>query len=156
MCFLVSNGVWRGFAEMSLGCISYQIVAVMKKHMKEKKHHLFIPKIIIILLSVFVLCVITKSDIKDFTALFLIVILVCLLFLDDSKCHHFFDNKLSFYLGEISYHFYLNQIIVIYLSRILPQTIMSYNLIFTYIILNLSNFIISVITLCFFKKLLKG
>jgi peptidoglycan/LPS O-acetylase OafA/YrhL len=87
-----------------------------------------------------------EASIKDFTCLIFIFVFIALLFLDESPIHKVFNNKLCYFLGDISYDFYLNQIIVIYLARALPSDILHKYSDITFVVFIAINLILSLIT----------
>ena len=69
-----------------------------------------------------------------------------MLFLDESPIHKVFNNKLCYFLGDISYDFYLNQIVVIYFARVFPSELLQKYPIITFVVFVIVDLILSLIT----------
>ena len=142
--FMVSDALLRGVAEMGLGCILFVIVKKASVYLGKYKIILFVPKYILLLLILYLMT--KESGIKDFSSLIFIFVFVLLFFLDESPIHKIFNNKLCYFLGDISYDFYLNQIIIIYLARLLPSELMQQYSMITFIVFVLLDILLSIIT----------
>ena len=146
---IVSDGLLRGLAELSLGCVMFKLIKTFPASLDKLRKVFFVPKYILL---VVILYLMTKgSGIKDFSCLIFFVVFIALLFLDESPVCKIFNNKLCYFLGDISYDFYLNQIIVIYFARVLPSELLQKQPIITFISFVFADLILSVIT----KKIAK-
>lgn len=142
--FIVSDGLLRGIAEMSLGCILFKVLKVLPNVLNRYKKILFIPKYFLLVLILYTMT--KESGIKDFSCLLFILIFIALLFMDESPVHKIFNNKICYFLGDISYDFYLNQIIIIYFARVLPTDLLQEHPAITFMIFILVDLILSLAT----------
>lgn len=147
---IVSDDLLRAISEMSLGCILFKAIKTIPDSLNKFRKFLFVPKYLSLAIILYFM---TKdAGIKDFSCLILIVFFTAMLFLDKSPIHKIFNNKLCYFLGDISYDFYLNQIIVIYFARVFPSDLLQKYPIITFVIFIIVDLILSIIT----KKLSKA
>ena len=147
---IIDDGTWRGFAEMGFGCLLYAVKERINTDARWTRF-LWIPKI---LLSVIILYLLYASDgaASSFLVLVLLFVFLLLLFTDDSRLHLFFNKKIFYYLGNISYDFYLNQVLLIYLIRLLPENLLKQYWLITLLLLLISNVILSGCTHALFDR----
>lgn len=141
---IVSDGLLRGLAELSLGCVLFKVIKTLPSYLNKIKKLLFIPKYL--LLAVILYLMTKGAGVKDFSCLMFIVLFIAMLFLDESPIHKMFNNKLCYFLGDISYDFYLNQIIVIYFARVFPSDLLQKYPIVTFIAFIAIDLVLSLIT----------
>lgn len=141
---IVSDGLLRGLAELSLGCILFKLTKAFPDSLNKFRKFLFVPKYLSLAIILYFM---TKdAGVKDFSCLIFIVFFIAMLFLDESHIHKAFNHKLCYFLGDISYDFYLNQIIVIYLARAFPSNLLQKYPIVTFIAFIAVDLILSLIT----------
>ncbi|MEE1137627.1 MAG: acyltransferase family protein [Acutalibacteraceae bacterium] len=141
---IVSDGLLRGLAELSLGCILFKIIKAFPNSLNKFRKFLFVPKYLSLAIILYFM---TKdAGVKDFSCLIFIVFFISMLFLDESPIHKVFNNKLCYFLGDISYDFYLNQIIVIYFARVFPSELLQKYPIITFVVFVIVDLILSLIT----------
>lgn len=112
--FLVCDGLWRAFAEIGLGCIIYRICEYLRQQVDFSKIEVKIVSTItgvILFIVVAMICFYKCRTVYDFTAVILIAILVMNIMLGSSFVDLALDNRLSDYLGKISYGVYVNQML---------------------------------------------
>lgn len=151
--FIVSDGLLRGVAEMSLGCILYRITRYITVKSKAIIVIASITKYTLLLAIVFFLT--REPGIKDFSCIVLIFLYLLLLFICQTKTSKVFNNRFFYYLGSISYDFYLNQVLIIYLARLLPANLLRENTMITFLVFIIIDIALSVITNFFSKKFSK-
>lgn len=118
--FPFCTGVWEAFAGLGYGCICYKIFEFIKKRKK-----LFKQAKIRIFTTLFELCGFGfffyycwyGITAKDFFIQFLLGFLIISIFTESSYITHLLNNKLSFYLGKITFAIFLNQFIFIHLMQ---------------------------------------
>ena len=108
-----TGGFLRGLSEMSLGCTVYVIVEKLKKNISCKYMSILATPFEILGWCGIFIHMYAQSNKKDFIipiffALLLISMCVC-----DSYLTRLMDNRISAFLGRISYPMFLNQFIVI-------------------------------------------
>ena len=141
---IVSDGLLRGLAELSLGCILFKIIKAFPNSLNKFRKFLFVPKYLSLAIILYFM---TKdAGVKDFSCLIFIVFFISMLFLDESPIHKVFNNKLCYFLGDISYDFYLNQIVVIYFARVFPSELLQKYPIITFVVFVIVDLILSLIT----------
>lgn len=120
MNFLFFDGVWRGVAELGLGCIVYKMTQNLKERLngRMKGWRSFLE----LMLLVFIVMIMwrTRRDEKDFIMVVVIAFFVMLVMLGDSYLSQALNNKVSLFLGNISYGIYLNQYFMICLLKQFP------------------------------------
>lgn len=146
---IVSDGLLRGFAEMSLGCILFKITQYIT--VKSRSIFLILSITKYVLLVAFLFFMTREPGIKDYSCIVLIFGYLLLLFICQSTTSNVFNNKFFYFLGSISYDFYLNQVLIIYLARLLPENLMRENSIITFSIFVIIDIVLSVITNYFSK-----
>lgn len=103
----ISTGTLRGFAEMGLGCISYQIYVVLRAKNWGNKVVNTILELACFSYIVYIIFVAGPSA-KDFVCVFAMATLIVSLFLGKSLWSKILDNRLSRFLGWVSIGIYLN------------------------------------------------
>ena len=107
----IATGVLRGFAEMGLGCLCFEIYHVLKS--KECRC-----KVLHTVLECACFCYIAYTIImgpssKDFICVLVMAVLIVSLFLEKSLWSQIFNNRLSYFLGSISIGIYLNHSVLL-------------------------------------------
>ena len=107
----ISTGTLRGFADISLGCISYQIYSV---GLSKKWGNIVVNTILELACFSFIVYIIFKvgPSAKDFVCVFAMAVLIISLFLEKSVWYRILNNRLSFFFGSISISIYLNHIVL--------------------------------------------
>ncbi len=103
----ISTGTLRGFAEMGLGCISYQIYVTLREKNYGNKVNSTILELVCFGYIVYIIFV-AGSSTKDFVCVFAMAALIVSLFLGKSLWSKILNNRLSHFLGWISVGIYLN------------------------------------------------
>lgn len=141
---IVSDDLLRAISEMSLGCILFKAIKTIPDSLNKFRKFLFVPKYFSLAIILYFM---TKdAGVKDFSCLIFIVFFISMLFLDESPIHKVFNNKLCYFLGDISYDFYLNQIVVIYFARVFPSELLQKYHIITFVVFVIVDLILSLIT----------
>ena len=108
----ISTGTLRGFAEMGLGCICYEIF----KHAKDKMQNQMkiLSSIVELLCIIFILFVMYGKNAQgyDFICVLVMAVLITSFFIANSYLSAVLNNSLSAYLGRISVSIYFNHIIL--------------------------------------------
>ena len=154
---IVSDGLLRGFAEMSLGCILYKITQCIT--VKSRSIFIILSITKYALLVAFLFLMTREPGIKDYSCIVLIFGYLLLLFICQSTTSNVFNNKFFYFLGSISYDFYLNQVLIIYLARLLPANMLRENPMITFFAFIIIDIALSIITNYFskmFSKRIKG
>lgn len=111
----VNSGLLRGLSSFLLGVITYRIYLYYKNSDRIKKYttHLEIVSILVVCMCMFVRQ--DKHSELDFCAPFFFMVLVAIFALEQG----FFSQRIRLlrYLGDISYSVYLNQIIILKLTK---------------------------------------
>lgn len=103
----IPTGTLRGFAEMGLGCISYQIYNTLRSKNWGNKVINTILELACFAYIVYIIFVAGPST-KDFACVFAMAALVVSLFLGKSLWYELLNNQLSYFLGWVSIGIYLN------------------------------------------------
>ena len=118
----ISTGTLRGFAEIGLGCISYQIYHTLRSKNWGNKVISTILELACFSYIVYIIFVAGPSA-KDFVCVFAMAVLIVSLFLGKSLWYELLNNRVSDFLGWISIGIYLNHNV---LARIPWHEICSY------------------------------
>lgn len=108
----ISTGTLRGFAEMGLGCICYDIYIHIRERMAGKY------KVISSLMEIgcigYIGYIVVRYGMTqaDFVCVIFMAILITSFFVGNSTLSTLLNNKVSGYLGKISLAIYLNHIIL--------------------------------------------
>ncbi len=108
----ISTGTLRGFAEMGLGCICYEIFQHAKDKMQNRMK--ILSSIVELLCIIFILYVMYGKNVQgyDFICVLVMAALITSFFIANSYLSTVLNNSLSAYLGRISVSIYLNHIIL--------------------------------------------
>lgn len=107
---VISTGTLRGFAELGLGCISYQLYLYLREKLKGKH------ALVSTLVELFCICYLAHivffvgPSTLDFISVFLMACLIVSLFIGNSYLSRLLDNRVSGYLGKISIAIFLNHV----------------------------------------------
>lgn len=107
----ISTGTLRGFAEMGLGCISYQLYILLKEKNIGSKTGSTIFEFFCMCYIVYIMFKIGPSQ-NDFVCIFVMAALISSLFLGKSLWSKILNIPLSQFLGTISIGIYLNHVIL--------------------------------------------
>lgn len=149
--FIVSDGLLRAIAEIGLGCICYKVSIYIKQKMNGRFRGR--QTILELILFCFIVAIMwrTRRDAKDFIMIAMIAAFIILIMQNNSYLSKFLNNKISFFLGVISYGLYLNQRFFIVListcwpgREYWPMALMFLlaNIVFSIFTFNLCSFII--------------
>ena len=119
----ISTGTLRGFAEMGLGCISYQIYDTLRAKNWGSKTISTILESACFSYIVYIIFVAGPSA-KDFVCVFAMAVLIISLFLGKSLWYDLLNNRVSCFLGWISIGIYLNHAVI--MQRIPWHKVCSY------------------------------
>lgn len=108
---LICTGTLRGFAEIGLGCISYQIYILLRKKNTGNKAVNTIFELSCFSFIAYVIFKVGPSKL-DFVCVLLMAALIISLFLERSLWFRILDNRLSRFLGSISIGIYLNHLML--------------------------------------------
>lgn len=116
-------GIFRAFAGMSLGCICYVAYSKLNDYPLSKKMSNLLDVIGVACLTfVAVRTNMANSPEDSFAFIFLLAIGVTIAFLDKGFIKSLLNNKLSGYLGKITYPMYLNHIFIMSVFiKVLPN-----------------------------------
>lgn len=116
-----SQGLWRLIAELSLGCLAWQLVKYLKPMLRGR----FALPCTLLELAILALVVRftwqVNRDQRDFIVLALLFVLLLSIAAGQSFLTRLLDNPVSGFLGRISYGYYLNQCFFLHLyGSVLP------------------------------------
>lgn len=108
----ISTGTLRGFAEMGLGCICYEIFQHAKDKMQNRMK--ILSSLVELLCIIFILYVMYGKNVQgyDFICVLVMAALITSFFVANSYLSTVLNNSFSAYLGRISVSIYLNHIIL--------------------------------------------
>ena len=111
---ILTGGIMRGFSGISLGCIAYEIAIYLERKIKRSRFSRTIASVFEVggWLLVFRIMY-TKGGAKDFFIPILGALLIISMYSSGSYFTQLTNNKISGYLGRISFAMYLNQRIII-------------------------------------------
>lgn len=114
---ILTWGCWRGVAELCLGCIIYEIFIHIKSYSFwiNRKIIRIATILEIFILSVSIYQMLNGKNKGDYMIPYLISILLLSSFLCKSYLSRLLNNRLSIFLGKLSYPVYLNQRIGTYI-----------------------------------------
>ncbi len=109
---IICTGTLRGFAEMGLGCICYDICIYLKE--KLGKEFALISFFIELCCTSYIFYVIFWHEVgsDDFICVIFMAILITSFFIGNSMFSKFLNNRYSNFLGKISLAIYLNHMIL--------------------------------------------
>lgn len=107
----ISTGVLRGFAEMGLGCISYQIYKWLRTKNVENRVASTTFEFICFSYIIYIIFKVGPSQ-KDFVCVFAMAALIISVFVGNSLWSELLNNRLSRFLGSISIGIYLNHQVI--------------------------------------------
>ncbi len=108
----ISTGTLRGFAEMGLGCICFEIVSKLCDRKLRSRWPSTMLELLCFSYMNYVIWKAAPSD-KDFVAVFAMAALITSLFMGGSLWSKLFQNRLSQYLGSISMGIFLTHTILL-------------------------------------------
>lgn len=109
-------GTLRGFAELGLGCICFQVCAALKDRLQGKRKLLSsIIEILSIAYLIYVMTLVGPSE-GDFSCVLIIAVLITSLFIGNSYFSRFMNKTVFAYLGKISMGIYLNHMAISYVK----------------------------------------
>ena len=109
-------GTLRGFTELGLGCICFQICAALKDRLQGKRKLLSsIIEVLSIAYLIYVMTLVGPSE-GDFSCVLVIAVLIISLFIGNSYFSRFMNKTVFSYLGKISMGIYLNHIAISYVK----------------------------------------
>lgn len=107
------NVLWisgiRAFVEIGLGCFLYSFFKELDKIIGNQTPFFWTVLEIGLLSIILIIMYRTRRDYKDFIMIFLVGAFVLLCFLEKGYLTRALDNKISAFLGSLSYLMYLNQ-----------------------------------------------
>lgn len=107
----ISTGTLRGFAEMGLGCISYQVYDTLRSKNWGNKVISTILELVCFSYMAYIIFAAGPSH-KDFVCVFAMAALIVSLFLGKSLWYELLNNRVSYFLGWISIGIYLNHAVI--------------------------------------------
>lgn len=109
---IISTGTLRGFAELGLGCICFEIVSAVKP--KIRRRFMVCSALIEIIAIAFVMCVIYSAEMDgyDFVCVLIMALAIVSFSLGNSILSSLLNNSFSVYLGKISVSIYLNHVVL--------------------------------------------
>lgn len=113
-------GVWEAFAGLAYGCICYKIFEFIKRRkefFKQTKIKIFTTLFELCGFAFFFYYCWYGMTAKDFFVQFLLGFLIISIFTETSYITQILNNRLSLYLGKITFAIFLNQFIFIHLMQ---------------------------------------
>lgn len=110
--FLFSDGFWRAVAGIMMGCICYEATKFIGNCNIKSRKKLFTVMECLLLTIILIMLYQPHYREKNYTLLLLFAAFIIIIFSQKSYLSDLLDNRLSQYLGKISYAIYLNQIVV--------------------------------------------
>lgn len=149
--FIVNDGLLRAIAEIGLGCICYKAAIYLKQKMNGRFRGL--QTILEIILFGLIVAIMwrTRRDTKDFIMIVMMAAFIILIMQNNSYLSKLLNNKISVFLGSISYGLYLNQrFFIVLISTLWPartywlmaSIFLLVNIVFSIFTFNLCSFII--------------
>lgn len=112
----ISLGLLRGFAGMSIGCISYIIVKRLKEcSFKKQIYNLFNAIQLLCFLFVVIFAIFKNHTQKDFILIIPLFVAITTSFINCGLINKILSNKILDMLGKISYPMFLNHMFIIHL-----------------------------------------
>ena len=122
---LISDHIWgilRAACMLSIGCLVYQLYLYVGQRLKGHMGLMGILECAVLALVVYIMWG-TRSDYRDFVVIPFWAVLVLLLFLKRGLLTKSLDNKVSCYLGSLSYAMYVCQHMVIIVMSVKPLSL---------------------------------
>lgn len=110
----VESGVLRGFVEMGLGCISYEVYCTLRQR---KLGGYAINTAVETVCALYIVHTIKMGpSARDFMCVFAMAVLITSLFMENSFWSKLFNHRFSKYLGSISIAIYLNHSVLLFID----------------------------------------
>ena len=110
--FLFSDGFWRGLAGIMAGCLCYEVIRYLKRFDFSGRKKLFTALEVFLLAVILEMLYQPRYREKNYILLVLFALFLITVFSQTSYLTQLLNNRVSQYLGKISYAVYLNQIVV--------------------------------------------
>lgn len=107
----------RAFVELGLGCCLYVLWERLERAPRRLPAWLYTGLELALTLVLLGVMFETQRGWLDFVMIFVIAAFVLLIFLGRGRITRALDNRVSAFLGSISYAMYLNQLLVVFLTR---------------------------------------